>query len=233
MKILIISDIHGNIYALKSMLEFLKNKQIDSTLVAGDILGYYPFSNETINILKSIKNCHIVLGNHDKFFIDSLKNRLLINDYRKKYGDSILEFHENISNENLAFIMEKNLFKIIKINALSIYLMHGSPNNLLEGYIYPNTFYNYNDINHNLIIHGHTHYRMVRKYEDKIVINPGSLGQPRDGKPPSFVIFDSITKRHDFYNVNFDKKKLFEDLKERKYPDFLFNIQMRWDIEKA
>ena len=70
MKLAVISDIHGNLPAFKKALGIISNlKKVDQYIFLGDIVGYGPWSNECVEIVKSIKNCIKIRGNHEEYFI--------------------------------------------------------------------------------------------------------------------------------------------------------------------
>ena len=68
MRVLIISDVHGNILALEKVLK--KHKDVDKIINLGDTVNYGPWSNECVLLLDSLELCTNVLGNHDKYFIE-------------------------------------------------------------------------------------------------------------------------------------------------------------------
>ena len=68
MIVALISDVHSNIHALKAVLEDIDTLGVESILCAGDLVGYYPFPNETIALLRE-KNVMSIQGNHDRSVI--------------------------------------------------------------------------------------------------------------------------------------------------------------------
>ncbi|HZK84350.1 MAG TPA: metallophosphoesterase family protein [Desulfosporosinus sp.] len=64
MKVAIISDIHANVIALKAVLKDIEEQQVDSIYCVGDLVGYAPFPNEVIDLIKE-KNISTVMGNYD------------------------------------------------------------------------------------------------------------------------------------------------------------------------
>ena len=65
MKIAILSDIHGNCFALKSVLDAVEKNGIETLIIAGDFIGYYFWPVKVFNLLKDYDPI-VVRGNHDK-----------------------------------------------------------------------------------------------------------------------------------------------------------------------
>lgn len=220
MKIGIISDIHSNIEGLRSVLKELKG--VDIILCAGDITGYYTFVNEVINEIKN-KKIKTILGNHDAYLL-----KLILLPKNLIIKKSISYTSDIISKENLAYLKKiKKASMEIKLDNLKIKMYHGSPWDEFEGYIYSDyqNFDNFLKINADLIILGHTHIPMVKKISGKIIINPGSCGQPRDcNKKASFAIFNTKTKKIKIKMTNYDVEKVVNEAKKLKIDKKLINV---------
>jgi len=174
-----ISDIHSNLPALESVLNIIP---IDSIIIcAGDIVGYYLEPNEVCNLLKA-RSVFCIKGNHDKYVLNELsystdkefKYRTI--ETRKKLSSSNLKWLKQLPDcINLSF--QLNSYSI-KTN--SILVAHGSPRNV-EEYIYPDTPIDFlKDDTNSFLVLGHTHHPMLRHAGSRVVLNPGSVGQPRD-----------------------------------------------------
>lgn len=99
-------------------------------------------------------------------------------------------------------------------NNKKVLICHGTPISPLEGRLYPN-----NEIaeeqeysKYDFVILGHTHCRMLRKVASATIINPGSLGQPRDGSGFGYAILDTKTNMVNFKNVKIDLEKLYAEI---------------------
>ena len=223
MKIGIIADIHSNIYALKKVISQLGGTEL--ILSAGDIVGYYPFVNAVFDELKR-RNVQCILGNHDAYLL-GMKS-VPANPIIQK---SIEYTKRVISEENLAYLKKiKKANSEIEIDGLKIKMYHGSPWDELEGYIFPD-YHNFNkfkEINADLIILGHTHWPMIKKIGGKIIINPGSCGQPRDyDSRASFIIFDTKTKNIQIKRVDYEIEKVCEAVKKEGLNEELSEILRR------
>jgi len=180
MKIAILADIHANASALRSVLKAVDRANIQRIYVAGDLIDYYYDVAEIFKLLAPY-NVTFVRGNHE----DMLKSYRsgMADNHSSKYGSGIRLACENLSDEQLEWL--ENLphplfFKELDKNVL---LSHGSPWSI-DSYIYPDApqhvkdrLFEYED---DLIIIGHSHYPFVWRQKNKIVVNPGSVGQQRD-----------------------------------------------------
>lgn len=212
MRIAIFSDIHGNRIALERMLQDTKNMGIDLYIFVGDIIGYYNETKEVIGIMKDMTNLISVRGNHDNNYLESINNKGERSNYANKYGISYLL---DYTYEEIDYLksLQTNNYMIIDNQYISI--LHGSGKDCLNGRIYPDTnLDNSNWIQENTVyILGHTHYKMLQNYNSTILINPGSLGQPRDKGGFSYCIFDSMSKTCEFKTVKVESEHLLNRLK--------------------
>lgn len=184
MKILVVSDIHGNLPALEAVLD--SSPDTDLLLCAGDLSGYFPYVNEVIEILASHKNCICVLGNHDAVLLD---NRLTTNSFS---ADLALTLQRKaITSASHAFLTSLPVFRELQIKNKTIHLFHGTPTDYLNG---RDTHWNGNSLSPGIYVCGHTHipYYYKNDVNDTMIVNPGGTGFPRDGNPQtSFAVIDT------------------------------------------
>ncbi len=231
MKIGIISDIHGNIDALESVLNDIKDENCNKIFCLGDIAMAGPEPSKTIAKIKELssdKNFHIIQGNTDKMlsvFSFKTQNEILKTSAAMAgayYADSnLLTDEEKLFLKNLKEKEEINLFNI------KILLCHGSPRKNNEN-IYPDMKIEeieeiIKDTDADVIFCGHTHIPCgYQTNTEQTVINVGSVGRPFSEKPDScYAIMEidennsTFTIKHKFvkYNVN----KAAETLKARGF----------------
>lgn len=194
MKIAIISDIHGNIDGLNTVLADMG--KVDMVLCAGDLTGYYPFVNEVIEMVKK-NNIRTIKGNHDLYLI----NNTVPEDSNESVKQSVELTKKIITKENLEFL--KNLPDILDltIDNKRVLMYHASPWDKFEERIYPDykNFNKFKDTNADVLILGHTHYPISKQIRRLTLINPGSCGQPRDYNMLSYVIWD--TEKNEFKSI--------------------------------
>jgi len=207
----LISDIHGNLEALEVVLADIKAQGITEIFCLGDIIGYGPNPRECID--RVMENCTaILLGNHDQgamFDPDGFN----IGAER-----AIFWTREQLENPNDRVNNERRwefLGMLPRSHRLGPFLfVHGSPRNPLSEYIFPEDIYNHRKMERlfqlveKYCFQGHTHvpgvftegYQFYAPEEidneytlgdGKVMINVGSVGQPRDGDPRAcYVILE-------------------------------------------
>jgi putative phosphoesterase len=215
MRIVFFSDIHGNKYALESFLKLVKDKDkdIDKFFFLGDIFGYYYHQNEIINILKD-NNINMILGNHDKYFVDLLEGKVEEEYLVKRYGNSYKNIKNKIDEKNQELLKKLQPFAEIELFNKKIGIFHGSIEDPYNGRIYGDTVIINKSIyqKFDFVILGHTHCVAEKNMGNTTILNPGSIGQPRDGKGSSFLILDLESNKHEFIFFDYDKSKLFEEI---------------------
>ncbi|MBP1950787.1 metallophosphoesterase family protein [Virgibacillus litoralis] len=122
-RIAIITDIHGNIYALNAVMKEIQKKSVDFIYCLGDMIGIGPFSNEVLDTLQETDNLKMVSGNHDEAVLALLNNE----PYPKSRVD-VIPHHEWIAerlNKQHKSVLEK-LPRIINptIYEQSLHLIH-------------------------------------------------------------------------------------------------------------
>ncbi|MEM0139834.1 MAG: metallophosphoesterase family protein [Ferroplasma sp.] len=212
MKLLIVSDIHGNYDAISVLNEMEK---YDAMVFLGDAVDYGPEPGKVLDFLKSNSSVNI-MGNHDNAVLTGKScncsfDMLELSDYtRKEISEKLL------SKNDLDFMKGFKLNYTMEFDNLKLYMVHASPYNNLDGYLFANEaekvfrdkeFFN----SYNYIMVGHTHFMMM--YRNKI-INPGSAGQPRDFiNMPSYAILDTDQNAITYKRFHYDNKKMLEKLK--------------------
>jgi len=225
MKIAIISDIHSNLEALNAVLRDIG--EVECVLCVGDLVGYGPDPNKVIELLE-ILGIKSVMGNHD---YATITNSALI--FNEIAAEAIYWSHRTITEENMKLLASLPEHRLVEFDNLSLYLVHGSPRDPLYEYILPNTsdellLQFLNQTNANCLIMGHTHLPFYIDFKEKnkgIVLNPGSVGQPRDHDPrASYCIIEydedqkiTVTLKR----VDYDIKKVSEKIRKAGLPEFL------------
>lgn len=211
MRFTIFSDIHGNILALERMMKDTKGA-CDGFIFCGDIFGYFNHPADVVDLLMSIENLVAVLGNHDKYYLD-MRNDGYHFQKRKdelvdQYGSS---YKHTLSVSQLEFLKEMPMHKKLCLEGKEISIFHGTPNDLLEGRCYPDRT-DFSQYTSDISFFGHTHYRMGRTIDGIRIINPGSLGQPRDGLGFSYAVYDFTNDIYHFRTVELEKPMLKQDI---------------------
>ena len=190
----------------------LLNEAADMNLFLGDLCGYYHDQIEIFDRLRTFPNLFAVLGNHDQIFLDIKKgNAELAAEYLSKYGRSMELLLERENCQMADWL--RALPKMLRIPKLGCLVCHGSPDDPLNGYIYPDTDIAFQkDFSADYIFMGHTHYLMNRRFASTRLINPGSLGQPRGGGDSTYATIDLKKKEIRFKAIEYDRNALIKRL---------------------
>lgn len=227
MRVGIFSDIHGNIGAFDRVWKALLNESCDMYFCVGDLCGYYYAQNEVIEAVQHIDGLVCVLGNHDQLFLECLEDGKKLKEYSSKYGGSLSFLKDTITPGHLEYLRGLPLFYENKELGLAMY--HGSPWNALNEYIYPtDPADRFKGLDHKYVLLGHTHHPMHKRIGNVQIINPGSVGQPRDHSQAAFAVLDLDKDAVSFKRVSYDIGLLVEDLKRRDEKNvYLFDVLKR------
>lgn len=215
MKICFFTDIHGNGYAFDSFLQSISGQNIEHIIFGGDVFGYYYDTNQILNRLRQ-QNIVCLLGNHDKMFLDLLDGLTNESSLIARYGNSYKNIVSQISQENIVFLRHLPIqYEMITEQQKVLGFFHGGPSNPTEMRIYPDTPLTSTDAfrRYDYVFCGHTHHKMIRKIAACTLINPGSAGQPRDGRGTSYCVFDTKTNSCQIKTFPYNKKALLEDIR--------------------
>lgn len=212
MRVCIFSDIHGNIEALNKMYE-AEYSETDFFIFAGDIFGYFYEQSQIIDILMSDRKLFAVMGNHDFNYIQfrQTPDREWLID---RYGSS---YNTSLSKEQLSYLTHLPDHLELTIDGKHFGIFHGGFQDHLNQRIYPDTPppVGFPEGRYDYFIIGHTHYGFVRREGAATIINPGSLGQPRDQKGFGYCILNVSNGTYQFKTVDVDTQALLDSVAQR------------------
>ncbi len=209
MKIVFFSDVHGNIRPLKKMFEMLENIEHDEIIFGGDIFGYYYNAKEAMDLLNK-KNVRCLLGNHDQMLLDLYDGKIEKDYLISRYGNSYRNILNELSDDDICTLRSRKSIYELSIDNKKYVFVHGSLADPLNGRVYPDTDISDADIYKGIdyVFCGHTHHKMERIIGNTKIINPGSIGQQRDGKGCSFIVFDTISDSYNIYIAEYNIEEL-------------------------
>ena len=208
--IALISDIHGNYEALKKVLERIDELKIKQIYCLGDVVGYYSQINECCDALRE-RNIPTIMGNHDWYMAGGG-----FCPRSQSVNDCLAYLRTVISPENLAWLKTFPVF--MEVGELK--LVHGGWGDPIDEYIAPKAEYFENVIG-SYFASGHTHKQVIKKFNDKVYCNPGSVGQPRDGDPrAAFATFDG--KEFSLHRVAYDPQPVFDSMSKAGFNDYYY-----------
>jgi putative phosphoesterase len=188
MRILLVADIHANWPALAAIQE-----PFDACLALGDYVDYALEPAPCIQWMR--KNAtHAVRGNHDHGVAQYVKVQGK-NGFKYLTGVTREVTQERISAEDRRYLGGLPLSKRVTLDGVKFLLVHATPRDPLDEYsIADKDFWTRRlaDVDAQVICVGHTHHPYILEVSDKLVINPGSVGLPRDGDPrASYAIIEN------------------------------------------
>lgn len=233
MRILVISDIHANFTALKAVLK--DAGEVDETWCLGDVVGYGPDPNACVEELRDLPMLTCLLGNHDVAVIGNMPFESFNGDARRS-----LEWHEQVlAVSNAEFL--RSLPEFPKVRG-DVTLAHGSPRDSVWEYIV-NTLsarLNFEFFDTSFCFVGHSHIQCMFHLDEKrdrisldvpkfdeamhlvarTILNPGSVGQPRDRDPrAAYAIFDPEARTWEPRRVEYDIADVQERIREANLPE--------------
>ena len=211
MKLGLLADIHANSEALSNVVEELRQLHIDTVIVAGDTVGYY-YNILLVRELLSAFHVFEIKGNHE--------NQILSNDrygwaeYEKQYGSGLRRNKEDLKQDGIDYIAKLSHPLAINLDGRRIIVAHGTPWNINQ-YLYQNSdssnWKKIANMDVDVVILGHTHHQMLRKFDGKLVVNPGSVGQNRSAKSiADWAIMDLSNMSIDFRSTPYSTKSLLK-----------------------
>ncbi len=231
MKVIIISDIHGNLEALSKVLEYLDKLEEEKRVVClGDTVGYGPNPVECFKIVQSLTDA-ICLGNHEDAILDTYYDNEI-----NEYARDAIRWTRQILDEGIKEAIKKLPLQIEEENVL---YTHSSPNDPMAWKYISNAGNAYSsliEMEHSLCFVGHSHVPGIYSYsklqrntnkstlskDDKTIVNVGSIGQPRDGSPMlSFAVFDDENWDVEIIRLEYDYHKTMAKIENASLPLFL------------
>ncbi len=219
-KYAILSDIHGNLYALTEVMSDLYNQNIESFILLGDLIDYGMQSNEVVSFIQNnVGNiiCNI-WGNHEK--------AILMEDFdyfSSQRGVESAKFTASQLSETSKHYLKSDLIHDGKyefeIDTKKVLAVHGSLNDYYWKAIFPDNL-NGDYSAYDIVLSGHSHHPHVfqkfydvdnpdfRNKKSVLFINPGSVGQPRNHNPNAqYAILDSELMNVELKSIKYPKEE--------------------------
>ncbi|USZ71123.1 metallophosphoesterase family protein [Natronosalvus halobius] len=209
MRIGLCSDVHGNLPALEAVLADLPD--IDALVCAGDVVGYNPWPAECVDRLRDLE-VPTVMGNHDRAVARETTFRFNamaaagVELARERLTDAQREWLASLPDERLAFDGQ-------------VKIVHGHPADP-DRYTYPQDFSPRLLEDESVLVLGHTHVQHVERYAEGVVVNPGSVGQPRDEDPrAAYAVLDIEALEVETRRVAYDVERVQQAVAEAGLPE--------------
>jgi putative phosphoesterase len=187
MKILVLSDIHGNLPALEAVLAF--EPAVSECWFLGDIVDYGPYPRECIRLVKPMMKSGVT-GNHD-FAISHNADCGCRGDF-KVYSEETRAWHKTLLDSgDFDFLRSLPRTAQFTTDARVFRLAHATPQGDLYSYVSAKDIDPYVEgITADFILLGHTHEQYMKTVGSTTVINPGSVGLARDGGGACYAVIE-------------------------------------------
>ena len=225
MQVGVISDIHGNLVALEAVLEDMPS--VDLLVCAGDVVGYNPWHSECAAAIRGEGDHGLsdeaaamlpegqvptVMGNHDRAVAGETDF-----GFNSMAGAGVRHAREQLSEDAIAWLAGLPDERVEFDGRVK--LVHGHPDNP-DHYTYPAEFTPGLLGEEDVLVLGHTHVQHHEVYDEGIVVNPGSVGQPRDGDPrAAYAVVDLAAMTVDERRVEYDVDAVMAAVDEAGLPD--------------
>lgn len=233
MRIAVFSCIHGNLPALKAVLEHAETLQVNHFFILGDLIGYYLNPKEVIEEISNIENKDVIQGNHERFIDKVLNNEMQIEVLNKRYGEGHYKAIKTLTNSQIDWLRYLPKEKDIVVDGLQVKLCHGAPENP-DKYLYPTTekttLKNNCIEGYDFIFIGHSHYPFNYTHNGCHLINVGSAGMSKDiGSLASWGILDTENRVYIPCRTPYTVTTVENDLEEscNSNKKYLFSVHRR------
>jgi len=220
MRILVISDLHANLEATSSVLVDARARGFDSAVVLGDLVGYGASPNEVVDMVRQLAPAVSVRGNHDKAACGTTGGE----NFNDVARTAILWTRSALRSECIEYLAA---LPQGPLDAGGFHISHGTPLDE-EDYLLgeADARFSFESLPFEVVFFGHTHFTCAFTLMDgnprlqimtqdhgslelapgrRYLVNPGSVGQPRDHNPnAAYAIFDTETRRVEWHRVAYD-----------------------------
>lgn len=227
MKIGIISDIHSNVIALKTVLKEFENMNVNKIICCGDMIGIGPSSEETVQELMKCENKLVaVRGNHEQYLVNGLPKQ--VHDNKSQMSLEEIQNHNwnhsQLSDSSIQFIKKLPLTQALNVENFKIHITHYpiNSNGEYKKHLDIDVKELFSDISADIFLYGHTHTSSNVLYENVWHINPGSVGCPMKSNLVrcGILVIDNGRVLYENLNLSYDVQDVIHDIKTKKYPAY-------------
>jgi predicted phosphodiesterase len=234
MRVAVISDIHANLHALSAVLAEIDEEGPDALWCLGDLVGYGPRPNECCSAVRDRAALSLV-GNHDLVVLGQVD----VTEFNPEAGRAVAWTQSVLDEESRQYLAGLQP----QATADGVELYHGSPRNAVWEYVLDTEAIQaaFLHSNSQVILIGHSHIPIVAHLHGsdvqaahapeateadleggRLLLNPGSVGQPRDGDPrAAWILLDLDEGRASFRRVEYEVTRTQEEIRDAGLPEAL------------
>ncbi|MEW5748943.1 MAG: metallophosphoesterase family protein [Candidatus Thermoplasmatota archaeon] len=187
MRLAVMADIHSNLHALEAAAGLIRARRPDMVVCAGDVVGYGAFPDECCSIVEGMCG-PCVAGNHDRAAVSGDLSGM------NPFAAAAMAWTaKRLGDRSRAFLSSLEPSCRFDAGGLRASVFHGSPDDPDE-YVHEDavTAGTLLRSGGDIVVMGHTHVPYAKRLGEGLAVNPGSVGQPRDGDPRgSFAVVDT------------------------------------------
>lgn len=233
MRYAILADIHANLVAFKTVLnEIEASGGVEQLWCLGDIIGYGPDPSACIDLLRQYPHL-CVAGNHDWAAIGKVD----VSDFNPEAAEACLWTGRQLSPDDIEYLQS------LPLSAAhgDFTIVHGSPREPIWEYVLSTSiaYDNFQHLDTRYCLIGHSHVPIVFRYQgdtcipvklpaelklgaERLIVNPGSVGQPRDGDPrAAYAVYDEDASTMYHYRIPYEIEATQARMIQQGLPDFL------------
>ena len=232
-RVAVISDVHGNRHALEAVLEAVAAEEPDEVWCLGDLVGYGPQPNECCRTVAAHADLCLA-GNHDLVVLGSLS----IHDFAGDAAAAAQWTQTILANDAREFLA--GLGSSARRNGVELF--HGSARDPVWEYVLSEeaAWWTLQATTAPIVLVGHSHVPLaifldgedlggglapeatvVDLAAGRWLLNPGSVGQPRDGDPRASYLLLEPGRRASFHRVKYPIDRTQDEIRERGLPEAL------------
>jgi putative phosphoesterase len=199
LRLAVLSDIHGNLPALDAVLLDIAKRNVDGIIHLGDLVGYFPHSNEVVARIRA-EGIDGVVGNYDLAVChpdpEEAVAKYLKPGISEKRKQVYYWTRQNTSDATKEYLSKNSAGIYVEEGDRTFLFTHGSPEKVNE-YLLPEVSDErlsvlFDKSGADVLVVGHTHQPMAREVGGNLLLNPGSVGKPKDSDPrSSYMIIDT------------------------------------------
>ena len=226
MKVLVLSDIHANLFALNEYFNDIL--EADYVICVGDIVGYYTYVNEVVDLMR--KHCHIaVKGNHEYFLEHGAPDTC-----SEHVKWALSQANRVISASNRDYLKKLPLMWSGEIGGRRFLVAHGSPWSPITDYLYSDSdkIAKLSDFDVDYVICGQTHRPWIKSDCNPCIINAGSIGQSRHKiGVANAVTIDTVTNEVEILEREYNVSRLVDACVSEGAGNWITKHLLRQDSE--